>query len=439
MVSAILSSWQAERAETVELEPEHFEQAAEVSAAAVGEARQWQVYLQALAYAGFSDWLCDRMPGRPLGSSQCSLYRPPYANSLPAVCNLDVKGFKLCLLVIDHPLADTVAVPRAVLELPDFHAHFYILVEVQEELAQVFIRGFVSHENLLNYYPTADLYPDWTYAFPIELWSLDPTRLLLQLELCPPTPLSPLPSLTPLPPLSLPTLQPLLQSLQQSPRPPRPLWELCPWSQGRYLLAHPPLLQLIYQAQCSPVPALTLRLQEVLALVTQPAVNVARWLENRLDELAQDLEIYLPPQPALLFRSIDKFERAIATLQAQGMVIPDEAAHAYQDIDWQGLPLRLCTLTWPSPETWSMLILVGMQTSAPLPDELTLRISKATEVLCEEMTELDDPFLYAQVEGRPSEHFLVTLVLPEGPAWLSSPYQFQRDDDARSISFEITH
>ncbi|MEM8810178.1 MAG: hypothetical protein AAGF01_29510, partial [Cyanobacteria bacterium P01_G01_bin.38] len=60
-------------------------------------------------------------------------------------------------------------------------------------------------------------------------------------------------------------------------------------------------------------------------------------------------------------------------------------------------------------------------------------------LVCEATTELEDPFLYAQVDGQTSERFLVTLVLPEGPAWLSSPYQFQRNDDARSISFEVTN
>ncbi|MEM9908568.1 MAG: hypothetical protein AAF921_26510, partial [Cyanobacteria bacterium P01_D01_bin.44] len=161
------------------------------------------------------------------------------------------------------------------------------------------------------------------------------------------------------------------------------------------------------------------------------------------DDLAQSLAIYLPPQVTPAFRSIDRFERAIAALREQGMTIPEESAHAYQDIDWQGLPLRLCTLIWSSSENgsehWSMLILVGMQTNAALPDDLTLRISKPTDLICEATTELEDPFLYAQVDGQPSDRFLVTLVLPEGPAWLSSPYQFQRNDDARSISFEVTN
>ncbi|MEO1402948.1 MAG: DUF1822 family protein [Cyanobacteria bacterium J06635_1] len=447
MVSTSLTDWRDQQTEVIALEPENFDRAVELSAVAIGEARQWQVYLQALAYAGFADWLCDRMPRHPLTHSRYTLENPPYVNSLPAVCNLEIQGFKLCLLVIDHPLADTVSVPRAVLELPEFHAHFYVLVEVQEELAQVFIRGFASHAQLLTYYPTADIHPDWTYAFPIELWALDPDRLLLQLELYTPpslTSLSPsAPSASPAP-LSLNTLQPLLQSLY----PTRPLWETCPWSQGRYLLAHPPLLQLIYQAQLSPLPALTLKLQETLALVSQPAVNVAQWFDNRLDDLAQSLAIYLPPQVTPAFRSIDRFERAITSLRDQGMAIPEESAHAYQDIDWQGLPLRLCTLIWLSsdhgpedhgPDHWSMLILVGMQTNAALPDDLTLRISKPTELVCEATTELEDPFLYAQVDGQPSDRFLVTLVLPEGPAWLSSPYQFQRNDDARSISFEVTN
>ncbi|MEM8806108.1 MAG: DUF1822 family protein [Cyanobacteria bacterium P01_G01_bin.38] len=446
MVSTPLADWRDQQTEVIALDPENFDRAVELSAVAIGEARQWQVYLQALAYAGFADWLCDRMSRHPLTHPRYTLENPPYVNSLPAVCNLEVQDFKLCLLVIDHPLADSVSVPRAVLELPEFHAHFYVLVEVQEELAQVFIRGFVSHARLLTYHPTADIHPDWTYAFPIELWTLDPDRLLLQLELCDPLPLislSPQSSPAPLLPLSPSDLPALLQNLD----PNRPLWETCPWSQGRYLLAHPPLLQLIYQTQRSPLPALVLRLQETLALVSQPAVNVAQWFDNRLDDLAQSLAIYLPPQVTPAFRSIDRFERAIAALREQGMTLPETAAHAYQDIDWQGLPLRLCTLTWPlsepssenGAEHWSMLILVGMQTNAVLPDDLTLRISKPTELVCEATTELEDPFLYAQVDGQTSERFLVTLVLPEGPAWLSSPYQFQRNDDARSISFEVTN
>ncbi|NEP16643.1 MAG: DUF1822 family protein [Leptolyngbya sp. SIO4C1] len=433
MLSLTLPIWRDQQTETVWLEAEQFEQAAALSTAAIGEAQQWQVYLQALAYAGFADWLRDRTPALQLDTNRCTLLQPAYASSLSGVCRLTVQGFRLCLVVIDHPLAQAADIPRAAFELPDFQANFYVLVEVQEEQAVVFIRGFISHQALQAVSLTAQ--QDWTYGVPLALWDLDPDRLLLQLTLRQPEPMQQSASAAvSTASLTLGNLAACLQELRDTDG---SLWQVFTWPQGRYLLSQPQLLTLMYQWRRQPTAALALRLQEALALLTQPAVNVAGWLTHQLDALAQRCAIYFAPSGVPAFRSIDKFEQAITALRQQGLTLPETAVHAYQDIDWQGLPLRLCTLTWASDQHWSMLILIGMQTGAALPDALALRISKVSELICEEMTELDDPFLYAQVSGTPSDRFLVTLTLPEGPVWMSVPYQFQRDDKTRSISFEV--
>ena len=52
--------------EVIWLEPEHFEQATEISSQVRSEASQWSTYLNTLALSGFKEWLEERIPDKQI-------------------------------------------------------------------------------------------------------------------------------------------------------------------------------------------------------------------------------------------------------------------------------------------------------------------------------------------------------------------------------------
>jgi hypothetical protein len=157
--------------ETVDLEPEHFERAREISERVTGEAEQWQTYLNALASLGFEEWLNDRMPDKILN-------RDPEVSE--AVCHLMVGKFKFYLLATEHLLDEVVSLPADAINRPDLAAHFYVLLEVLDEQEQVLVRGFQRCDQLLDYLSRANLKPsrDGCYRLPLSEFDAEPNHLL---------------------------------------------------------------------------------------------------------------------------------------------------------------------------------------------------------------------------------------------------------------------
>ena len=150
-----------------------------------------------------------------------------------------------------------------------------------------------------------------------------------------------------------------------------------------------------------------------------------------MDEVAASLGLFFTA-PAPVFRTIPQFEAAIAQLKQQGMDIPLQAGRTYQDINVNGIVLRLCTLTWSgtselrSPK-WSLLLILGTQMGEPLPDELKLQVSNLTGILREAISELDDQFLFAHIEGDWGEKFVVTIVPSDRSPLTLPPYTFESE------------
>ncbi|MEO1127345.1 MAG: hypothetical protein AAFX95_25180, partial [Cyanobacteria bacterium J06639_16] len=132
-------------------------------------------------------------------------------------------------------------------------------------------------------------------------------------------------------------------------------------------------------------------------------------------------------------RSIDKFQAAIAELRRQGMLIPESAVYAYQDIDLRGVPVRLCTVHWlSSPDeapSWSLLALLGMQMGTSLPNGVRMAISTPDQEMAAPVSEFDDPFLYAKVDGHTEAPFVITLTPIDGPNWVSLPFVYDNESD----------
>lgn len=403
--------------ELIALEPQQIEQARQTSQVAATEAERWQIYLNALALSGFEQWLAERST-LSLDRQSCSLVQPGYARLIPAVGSVQVGAFRLCLVAIEGS-PEQIDLPRAVVELPEWMAHFYVVVEVWEELQMARIWGFIRHDQLMEWQSTQPLQanPDWTVSLPLAAFELQTDHLLLHLRCLDPSAL-------PLAQVSQVTDQSAALAAIQSTLIPRltqwqptqtPLWQVLPWEHGSLLLTCPELVNWLAQPQSLANPQ---HLSDLFQLFTQPAINVGRWLRQELDTVAQTLNwVLLPPLSALRTAtertSTESASLILTQLERIGIQVPPEARSGYQDLNWAELRLRLYGVTWRQPSTseWSLVLVLAAQPAHHLPAGLQLRISDLSGILVERtLTQfIPDAHLYARVVGNWNEKFLVTL------------------------------
>ena len=125
------------------LEPEHFESAKNISKDISGEKYQWKTYLNNLTLLGFEEWLQEQLPD--IDIKQTGI-------------NLQVGKFKVQLITVDNMIDDFVNIPLDNINSPNLAAHFYVLVEVLEEIEQLRIHGLIRHDEICkmsannNYY-----------------------------------------------------------------------------------------------------------------------------------------------------------------------------------------------------------------------------------------------------------------------------------------------
>lgn len=430
--------------EAINLSPDVFDQALNLSAHIPHEERQWQTYLNALALGGFEQWLGERATDLTLNKKQCSVLQPFMANAIDAVSHLQVGQFKLCLISMGSLTDEEVTVPRAVVDLPEFVAHFYVLVEVQEEQETAVIQGFLSYEQLVNQRDQHDLEAeeDWTYQLPLSWFEHNPDRLLLNLRCLEPAAI-PLPESINQRSMQLARkrseLEALLPNLQSSDR---QLWQVLTWEQGALVFTNPELLNWVYQlqqpgGQPEPLTAIKKHLADTLQLVTQPAMNAGRWLLGELDELAQELSWVLLPSlaPIRMMRSpVEEFEAIVTQLRHTEVEIPLEARGAYRDLRLGGMPLRLYAVTWPllsgSIPEWTLLLVLGATPGTHLPTGVQLRVSDQTGILVERILDSQprNSYFFTRVVGTWDEKFIVTVSLPSGIEQTLPPFSFNPQD-----------
>ncbi len=426
--------------QAIDLSPESIDQALELSAQIPNEQRQWQTYLNVLALCGFEQWLESRATELIINRAQCSVLQPPIANAIASVCNLKLNEFKLCLIATGSLTDEEVTLPRAVVDLPEFIPHFYVLVEVQEEQETAVVSGFLSYDQLVNRRATVDLQTDedWTYQLPLTWFEGDPDRLLLYLRCLEPSAI-PLPTVQSDRSMQLSQMRSELEALlPQLQSPERQLWQVLSWEQGAVVLTSPELLNWVYQLQRQTVQTRAIapfqqHLSDILQLLTQPAVNVGRWLWDELDELAQELSWVLLPNiaPASAMRSpTEEFEAIVNELQENGLAIPSQARGGYRDLPFAGYRLRLYAVTWPlvssTVHEWTLLLVLGTLSDTSLPAGLKLRVSDQTGILVERVLDADDnyPYFFTSVVGTWDEKFIVTVSLTPELELTLPPFAF---------------
>jgi hypothetical protein len=438
----ILLDYEALPAETIDLSPELINQAVEISTQIPNEELQWQTYLNALAMFSFEEWLETRAIDLNIHRNPQNL-QPATINAVPAFCHLQVNGFKLCLVATGSLADEEVSLPRSIVDLPEFIPHIYVLVEVQEEQELSVISGFLSYEQLVNQRANINLQADddWTYQLPFNWFDSDPDNLLLSLRCLEPSAIKLPASIDRKKQLSQvrSELEALLPQLQS---PSRQLWEILTWKQGEAVLTSPELMEWVYQVQKqletrniqSNVEQQNLEFQQnhltdILKLLTQPAINVGRWLWNELDEMAEELSWQLLPSFAMRSPT-EEFATIVRQLKQTGVNIPVQGCGAYLDLRLAGIPLRLYAVTWPLesdgiPE-WTLLLVLGCAPGTNLPRGLKLRVSDQTSILVEEAFDEQEhnSYLFTSVIGSREEKFIVTVSLAPGIEHTFPPFSF---------------
>lgn len=427
--------------ETIDLSPESIAQAVELSTNIPNQQQQWQTYLNVLALYAFEEWLGSRSIDLTIDREHCPVLQPAIANAIDAVCNLKVNEFNICLMAAGSLIDEEVTLPRAVVDIPEFVPHFYVLVEVQEEQETAVVHSFLSYEQLVNRRASVNLEADedWTYQLPLTWFEADPDRLLLFLRCLEPMAMS-LPSSQSDRTMQLSQIRSELEALlPELESPERHLWEVLTWEQGTAVLTNPELLNWVYQLQRGEITSassqisLQQHLSDILQLLTQPAVNVGRWLWNELDELAQEVSWVLLPSlaPAAAMRSpVEEFEAIVTQLGQAGVEIPTQARGAYRDLQLAGMPLRLYAVTWPvlseSIPEWTLLLVLGATPGTSLPPGLQLRVSDQTGVLVEQVldTQASDSYFFTSVVGSWEEKFIVTVGLTPNIEQTLPPFSF---------------
>lgn len=115
------------------LEPEHYEIAKNISQNINQENNQWKVYLNQLALLGFEEWLQEQLPDIKVKQTEI---------------NLQVGEFKVQLITVDNLIDNFVTIPQENIISPKLAAHFYVLIEVLEEVEQLRIHGLIRYDEL---------------------------------------------------------------------------------------------------------------------------------------------------------------------------------------------------------------------------------------------------------------------------------------------------
>ena len=156
--------------EVIWLELEHYQQATKISSKIDNEVQQWQTYINILARSALSQWLTESVSDKQI------TIEPKVTD----VSYLKLGGFKIAVVAKEQLLDEVVSIPQTAIERGELAAHFYVIVEVDEEQEQAVLRGFVRYDELSEYCREVNLQPaeDGCYRLPLSLFDAEPNHLL---------------------------------------------------------------------------------------------------------------------------------------------------------------------------------------------------------------------------------------------------------------------
>ncbi|NEQ35307.1 MAG: DUF1822 family protein [Okeania sp. SIO3I5] len=353
----------------ISLKSENIEAALELVSNIKDSEQKWQTYIHALAFFACEEWLAERAPELSINKNDCSIFQPEYANLIPAVSNIKVGDFKVCLIVAN--LSEQVNIPNSIITLPEFTAHFYLVVEVEEESDLAAIRGFLPYNQLAT--QKSQEQSDNFSQISVSLFNSKLDELLLNLRCLEPTA------------IALPKASVNLSEMSKE-------------KANTYL-------------------------SDLLKLVSQKAVNVKYWWQNQTDVVANSLSWNLLPEPSLLRQKVvrnhgEKLEQILNQINHDNrMKIPTTMGRGYKQFNLAGNEVYLYAVTWlisESEKEWSLLLILSSAEGEKLPPGIKLRISDRTGILIEkeQNPNKENTYPYARIVGNLNEEFLVTIVAP---------------------------
>lgn len=371
----MLSEFETIPIDAIALSPEIMQKAIALSQKADN---QWQTYLDAIAYLTICEWLHERLP-----NLDSALDSGEVTNRQANLHYLEVNGFTLYILGITPSSGDMVEIPANILQSQSSKGEnnhnssntFIVIVEIYEEIAQALILGFSRHLHLVKH--LADLIVD-----------LKGDRFENAYQV----------------PLSL--------------------------------FDDEPERLLLYLQNLEPIKALPKEnVEESPVNITELILNTGLWLQEQLDDIAQNLAWHLLPtwQPnyGLGMRSLGvrssemELETIISELTHLNVQVPPYAKAAYQDFQLGDRHLRLYATVWAdsnystnleaNPE-WSLLLVLGCQPIGEIPYGVRMRVRDQQKVLIDRQLDQtsQDLYLYACVTGDRNETFSVSISLPSG-------------------------
>ncbi len=374
-----LPNYEPTGAEVVPLESHQIEHAIAVSRRVSNPENRWQVYLSALALAGFEQWLKTRTTEITLNSSQCRILEAN-SDAPTAVCHIQANGLKLCLIAVPSFPDSVVVIPDAVIDSPNLTAQFYIPIAIYEETEQVSIQGFLRYDELIQHRNVQSIQhcENGTYSIPSNWFDSDLDQLLLYLSCLDSTAI-------PLPADLAPTL-PLRQLFVQ------PIIDVGQWIQQQA--------------------------DEALDWIMLPPLNLSLAVRGTLTNLSGHLN-----QPTEEFASI------LTALVRGGMPLPENSKTAYQDLQLGDRALRLyATAASLESEEWSLLLVLRSQNNQPL-QGISMQVTDGISVIINQTSNesVNADFLYGTAIGNYDEQFILTIALADGTSLTLPPFAFQSE------------
>ncbi|NEO72117.1 DUF1822 family protein [Moorena sp. SIO3H5] len=363
--------------ETLTLELEQQQQALDIANQIPEQPGTLAIYLQCLALLVFEDWLAKREPSLQVERAANVLVNSELSQAIAKVinpvCHLQVGDFKICLIPSFGFSDPFVTLPEAIVTIPEFTAHFYVVIAIDDDLGIAGIKGVNRYDQLVTDISNIAIGYDQNYELPLSRFTMSGDDLLLDLQCLSPEEI-PLPEI--------------------------------PQADPNYV-------------------------SDVLEILNQRAINVGQWLYNQIDDLAQELSWQLLPAPSPQLR----FHRTPAQELAEiitiiDIEIPAAAVRSYRDFQLAGIPLRLYAVTWQLPQSepegdWSILLILGASPGNTPPWGIKLRITDYTMVLEQQELSTNDDYLFTQFVGANHEKFLATITTADETAQTSMLFEFK--------------
>ncbi|AOY82608.1 DUF1822 family protein [Moorena producens JHB] len=363
--------------ETLTLELEQQQKALDIANQMAEKSGILAIYLQELALLVFEDWLAKREPSLRVERSANELVNSELsqviAKVINAVCNLRVGDFKICLIPSFGFSDPLVNLPQGIVTIPQFTAHFYVVIAIDDDLGIAGIKGVNRYDQLVKDISNLAVGSDQNYEIPLSRFTMSGDDLLLDLQCLSPQEI-PLPEI--------------------------------PDTDHNYV-------------------------RDVIEILNQRAINVGQWLYNQIDDLAQELSWQLlpAPSPALRFRPTPAQELA-EIITIIDIEIPAAAVRSYRDFQLAGIPLRLYAVTWQLPQSepegdWTIVLILGASPGNTPPSGIKLRITDFTMVLDQQELTTNDDYLFTQFVGDNHEKFLATITTADETAQTSMLFEFK--------------